>query len=158
KVVVNDLDVRLDGSPLERSAAQQVVDEIVAAGGEAVAHHGDVADFESARAMVASAVEEFRRLDLLVNNPGFVPDSYVHKLTEQQFDEVVRVHLKGHFAPLRHAVDHWRERSKAGEDVNGAVINTMSVSGTTLPNPGQLNYGAAKAGIGAMSLVAALEL
>jgi NAD(P)-dependent dehydrogenase (short-subunit alcohol dehydrogenase family) len=158
KVVVNDLDVELDGSALERSAAQQVVDEIVAAGGEAVAIGGDVADFEAARAMVAKAVAAFGRLDVLVNNAGFVRDSYLHKMTEQQFDEVIRVHLKGHFAPLRHATDHWRERAKAGEEVNGAVINTMSGSGTTHPNPGQVNYGAAKAGIAAMTLVAALEL
>jgi NAD(P)-dependent dehydrogenase (short-subunit alcohol dehydrogenase family) len=157
-VVVNDLDVNLDGSPLHASAAQQVVDEIVAGGGEAVANHGDVADFESARAMVAQAIDAFGRLDVLVNNAGFVRDSYLHKMTEQQFDEVIRVHLKGHFGPLRHATDHWRERSKAGEEVNGAVINTMSSSGTIMPNPGQVNYGAAKAGIAAMTLVAALEL
>jgi len=158
KVLVNDLDVRLDGSPLQASAAQQVVDEIVAGGGEAVAHHGDVADFESARAMVHAAIDSFGRLDVLVNNAGFVRDSYLHKMTEQQFDDVIRVHLKGHFAPLRHATDHWRERSKAGELVRGAVINTMSGSGTNMPNPGQLNYGAAKAGIAAMTLVAAAEL
>jgi NAD(P)-dependent dehydrogenase (short-subunit alcohol dehydrogenase family) len=158
KVVVNDLDVNLDGSPLEASAAQQVVDEIVAAGGEAVADHGDVADYESARQMVAQAIDSFGRLDVLVNNAGFVLDSYLHKMTEQQFDEVIRVHLKGHFAPLRHATDHWRKRSKSGEEVNAALINTMSGSGTYMPNPGQLNYGAAKAGIAAMTLVAALEL
>jgi NAD(P)-dependent dehydrogenase (short-subunit alcohol dehydrogenase family) len=158
KVVVNDLDVNLDGSALEASAAQQVVDEIVAAGGEAVANHGDVADFDSAGAMVAQAIDSFGRLDVLVNNAGFVRDSFLHKMTEQQFDEVIRVHLKGHFAPLRHATEHWRERSKAGEEVNGAVINTISPSGTTVPNPGQINYGAAKAGIAAMTLVAAAEL
>jgi NAD(P)-dependent dehydrogenase (short-subunit alcohol dehydrogenase family) len=158
KVVVNDLDVNLDGSALEASAAQKVVDEIVAAGGEAVANHGDVADLESAGAMVQQAIDTFGRLDVLVNNAGYVRDSFLHKMTEQQFDEVIRVHLKGHFAPLRHATDHWRERSKAGEEVKGAVINTMSGSGTTMPNPGQFNYGAAKAGIAAMTLVAALEL
>jgi NAD(P)-dependent dehydrogenase (short-subunit alcohol dehydrogenase family) len=158
RVVVNDLDVNLDGSALEASAAQQVVDEITAAGGEAVANHGDVADFDSAGAMVAQAIDSFGRLDVLVNNAGFVRDSFLHKMTEQQFDEVIRVHLKGHFAPLRHATEHWRERSKAGEEVNGAVINTISASGTTVPNPGQINYGAAKAGIAAMTLVAAAEL
>ena len=158
QVVVNDLDVHLDGSPLATSAAQRVVDEITAAGGEAVAQHGDVADFESARAMVARAVETYGRLDVLVNNAGFVRDSYLHKMTEQQFDDVIRVHLKGHFSLLRHATDHWRERSKAGDEVNGAVINTMSSSGTTVPNPGQINYGAAKAGIAAMTLIAAQEL
>jgi NAD(P)-dependent dehydrogenase (short-subunit alcohol dehydrogenase family) len=158
QVVVNDLDVQLDGSPLATSAAQQVVDEITAAGGEAVAHHGDVADFESAQGMVARAVETYGRLDVLVNNAGFVRDSYLHKMTEQQFDDVIRVHLKGHFSLLRHATDHWRERSKAGDEVNGAVINTMSSSGTTVPNPGQINYGAAKAGIAAMTLIAAQEL
>ena len=158
KVVVNDLDVNLDGSPLEASAAQRVVAEIAAGGGEAVAHHGDVSDFESARAMVALAVDTFGRLDVLVNNAGFVRDSYLHKMTEAQFDSVLQVHVKGHFNLLRHATDHWRERSKAGEDVNGAVVNTISGSGTYVPNPGQLNYGAAKAAIGAMTLVAAAEL
>jgi NAD(P)-dependent dehydrogenase (short-subunit alcohol dehydrogenase family) len=158
KVVVNDLDVALDGSPLEASAAQRVADDIVAGGGEAVAHHGDAADFESARAMVAEAIDRFGRLDVLVNNAGFVRDSYLHKMTEQQFDDVIRVHVKGHFAALRHATDHWRARSKDGEDVRGAVVNTMSGSGTTVPNPGQINYGAAKAAIAAMTLVAAAEL
>jgi NAD(P)-dependent dehydrogenase (short-subunit alcohol dehydrogenase family) len=158
KLVVNDLDVNLDGSALEQSAGQRVVDEIVAAGGEAVANHGDVADFDNARGMVAQAIETYGRLDVLVNNAGFVRDSFLHKMTEEQFDAVIRVHLRGHFSTLRHATDHWRERSKAGEEVNGAVINTMSASGTTLPNPGQLNYGAAKAGIAAMTLVAAAEL
>jgi NAD(P)-dependent dehydrogenase (short-subunit alcohol dehydrogenase family) len=158
KVVVNDLDVHLDGSPLEASAAQQVVDEIVAGGGEAVANHGDVSDFESARAMVAQAIDAFGRLDVLVNNAGFVRDSFLHKMTEEQFDSVLSVHVKGHFSTLRHATDHWRERSKAGEEVKGAVVNTISGSGTYVPNPGQINYGAAKAAIGAMTLVAAAEL
>jgi NAD(P)-dependent dehydrogenase (short-subunit alcohol dehydrogenase family) len=158
RVVVNDLDVNLDGSPLEASAAERVVDEIVAAGGEAVANHGNVADFGGARAMVDQAIDVFGRLDVLVNNAGFVRDSYMHKMTEQQFDDVIKVHVKGHFAPLRHATDHWRARSKAGEQVDGAVVNTMSGSGTNVPNPGQINYGAAKAAIAAMTLIAAAEL
>jgi NAD(P)-dependent dehydrogenase (short-subunit alcohol dehydrogenase family) len=158
KVVVNDLDVSLDGSALAESAAQKVVDEIVAAGGEAVANRGDVADFKSASEMVRQAIDTYGRLDVLVNNAGFVRDAFLHKMTEKEFDDVIRVHLKGHWSPLRHAADHWKERAKAGEDVKGAVINTMSGSGTNMPNPGQINYGAAKAGIAAMTLVAALEL
>ena len=158
QVVVNDLNVNLDGSPLTTSAAEQVVEEITAAGGVAVANHGDVADFESAQEMIAQAVETFGRLDVVVNNAGFIRDSYLHKMTEQQFDDVIRVHIKGHFATLRHATDHWRGRSKSGEEVNGAVINTISGSGTTHPNPGQINYGAAKAAIAAMTSVASVEL
>jgi NAD(P)-dependent dehydrogenase (short-subunit alcohol dehydrogenase family) len=158
KVVVNDLDVNLDGSALSESAAQKVVDEITAAGGEAVANHGDVADWDGAGAMVQQAIDTFGQLDVLVNNAGFVRDAFLHQMTEQQFDEVIRVHLKGHFSPLRHATDHWRARSKAGEEVNGAVVNTASGSGTSMPNPGQINYGSAKAGIAAMTLIAAQEL
>ncbi|HTP21671.1 MAG TPA: SDR family NAD(P)-dependent oxidoreductase, partial [Solirubrobacteraceae bacterium] len=107
QVVVNDLSVNLDGSALEASAAERVVEEILAAGGEAVANHGDVGDFESAHAMVAQAIDEFGRLDVLVNNAGFVRDSFLHKMTEQQFDDVIRVHIKGHFNTMRHATDHW---------------------------------------------------
>jgi len=158
QVVVNDLSVNLDGSALEASAAERVVEEILAAGGEAVANHGDVGDFESAHAMVAQAIDEFGRLDVLVNNAGFVRDSFLHKMTEQQFDDVIRVHIKGHFNTMRHATDHWRDRFKAGEQVEGAVVNTSSGSGTTHPNPGQVNYGAAKAAILAMTVVAAEEL
>jgi NAD(P)-dependent dehydrogenase (short-subunit alcohol dehydrogenase family) len=158
KVVVNDLGGKPDGTGADASAAQQVVDEITAAGGEAVANHDDVASWEGARNLVAQAVDTYGRLDVLVNNAGILRDNFLHKMTEEEWDLVLQVHLKGHFATLRHATDHWRERSKAGEQVNGAVINTASGSGTFLPNPGQANYGSAKAAIAALTLVAAAEL
>ena len=145
KVVVNDLGGNPDGTGADASPAQKVVDEIVAAGGEAVANHDDVADLDGRRRLIAQAVEEFGQLDVLVNNAGILRDEFLHRMTEEEWDAVIAVHLKGHFAPLRHATDHWRARSKAGEAVNGAVINTASASGTFLPNPGQANYGAAKA-------------
>src|SRR3954468_14541650 len=158
QVVVNDLGGNPDGTGADASAAQQVVDEITAAGGEAVANHDDVADFAGAGRLVEQAVDAFGRLDVLVNNAGILRDAFFHRMTEDEWDLVLRVHLKGHFAPLRHAADHWRARSKAGEEVNGAVINTTSASGTYLPNAGQANYGAAKAAIAALTLVAAAEL
>jgi NAD(P)-dependent dehydrogenase (short-subunit alcohol dehydrogenase family) len=158
KVVVNDLGGRGDGTGSDASAAQKVVDEIVAAGGEAVANHDDVADFAGAGNLIAQAVDAFGRLDVLVNNAGILRDNFLHRMSEEEWDLVVRVHLKGHFSPLRHAADHWRTRSKAGEEVKGAVINTASASGTYLPNPGQANYGSAKAAIAALTLVAAAEL
>jgi NAD(P)-dependent dehydrogenase (short-subunit alcohol dehydrogenase family) len=158
KVVVNDLGGNPDGTGADASAAQKVVDEIVAAGGEAVANHDDVADFAGAANLIAQAVETYGKLDVLVNNAGILRDNFLHRMTEDEWDLVVRVHLKGHFSTLRAATDHWRERSKAGEDVKASVINTASASGTFLPNPGQGNYGAAKAAIAALTLVAAAEL
>jgi NAD(P)-dependent dehydrogenase (short-subunit alcohol dehydrogenase family) len=157
QVVVNDLGGNPDGTGADASPAQKVVDEITAAGGEAVANHDDVADFASAGRLIAQAVETFGRLDVLVNNAGILRDAFLHRMTEEEWDIVLRVHLKGHFATTRHAADHWRARSKAGEEVNGAVINTTSASGTYLPNPGQANYGAAKAAIAALTLVTAAE-
>jgi NAD(P)-dependent dehydrogenase (short-subunit alcohol dehydrogenase family) len=158
RVVVNDLGGNPDGTGADASAAQQVVDEITAAGGEAVANHDDVADFEGAARLIAQAVEHFGRLDVLVNNAGILRDAFFHRMTEQEWDKVVEVHLKGHFSPLRHAADHWRARSKAGEEVRAAVVNTTSASGTFLANPGQANYGAAKAAIASLTLVTAAEL
>ena len=108
--------------------------------------------------MVQAALDAFGKLDICVNNAGILRDKTLAKMTEDEWDLVVHVHLKGHFACLRHATDHWRGRAKAGEEVNGAVINTASGSGTFLPNPGQANYGAAKAAIAALTLVAAGEL
>ena len=158
KVVVNDLGGNPDGTGADASPAQQVVDEISAAGGEAVANHDDVASWEGAAALVAQAVEAYGRLDVLVNNAGILRDNFLHKLSEEEWDVVVRVHLKGHFCTMRHAAEHWRARSKAGDEVKAAVINTASGSGTFLPNPGQANYGSAKAAIAALSLVGAAEL
>ncbi|MEA2167814.1 MAG: hypothetical protein QOF76_1114 [Solirubrobacteraceae bacterium] len=146
QVVVNDV---------ELENAQAVADEI---GNGAVANNDNVADFAGAERLVAQAVEEFGRLDVLINNAGILRDAFLHRMTEAEWDAVIAVHLKGHFAPLHHASVHWRERSKGGETVDGAVVCTASASGTFLPNPGQINYGAAKAGIAALSLVASQEL
>jgi NAD(P)-dependent dehydrogenase (short-subunit alcohol dehydrogenase family) len=158
KVIVNDLGGNPDGSGADSSPAQKVVDEITAAGGEALANHDDVGDFAGAGNLVAQALDTYGQLDVLVNNAGILRDNFLHKMSEDEWDLVLRVHLKGHFSTLRHAAEHWRERSKAGEDVKGAVINTASGSGTFLPNAGQANYGAAKAAIAALTLVAAAEL
>jgi NAD(P)-dependent dehydrogenase (short-subunit alcohol dehydrogenase family) len=158
RVVVNDLGGNPDGTGADASAASRVADEITAAGGEAVANHDDVASWEGARDLIAQAVDAFGRLDVLVNNAGILRDAFIGSMTEEQWDLVVKVHLKGHFCALRHAVDHWKARSKAGEEVKAAVVNTISASGTFFPNAGQANYGAAKAAIAALTLVAAMEL
>jgi NAD(P)-dependent dehydrogenase (short-subunit alcohol dehydrogenase family) len=128
------------------------------AGGEAVVHMADITDPAQALGLVQAAVAHFGRLDVLVNNAGILRDAFFHRMTEDEWDLVVRVHLKSHFCTLRHAADHWRSRSKAGQDVRGAVINTTSASGTYVANPGQANYGAAKAAIAALTLVSAAEL
>jgi NAD(P)-dependent dehydrogenase (short-subunit alcohol dehydrogenase family) len=158
RVVVNDLGGSGDGSGSDAGPAKQVVDEIVAAGGEAVANTDDVASWAGAASLVEQAVDAYGRLDVVVNNAGILRDRFIAQMTEQEWDAVIAVHLKGHFSVLRQAAEHWKTRSKAGEQVNASVINTASASGTFLPNPGQVNYGAAKAGIAAMSLVAAQEL
>jgi NAD(P)-dependent dehydrogenase (short-subunit alcohol dehydrogenase family) len=126
--------------------------------GDGVTNTDDVSDYEGAGRLIQQAIDEHGRLDVLVNNAGILRDAFFHRMTEEEFDLVLKVHLKGHFAPLRHAAEHWRARSKAGEDVRGAVINTTSASGTFLPNPGQANYGAAKAAIAALTLVCAAEM
>jgi NAD(P)-dependent dehydrogenase (short-subunit alcohol dehydrogenase family) len=158
KVVVNDLGGGKDGSGADASPAQAVVDEIAEAEGEAIANTDDVSTWDGAAALVAQGIEAYGKLDVLVNNAGILRDAFITGMSEQDFDDVIRVHVKGHFNCLKHAADHWRERSKAGEEVKGSVINTASASGTYLPNPGQVNYGGAKAAIAAMSLVAASEL
>ena len=157
KVVVNDLGAALSGEGHDDTPAQQVVQEIDALGGEAVANDADVADFEGARAMVQQALDRFDRVDILVNNAGILRDRMLVNMSEQEWDAVINVHLKGHFAPTRHAAAHWRELSKAGEEVRGRVINTSSPSGV-FGNIGQANYGAAKAGIAAFTVIAAQEL
>jgi NAD(P)-dependent dehydrogenase (short-subunit alcohol dehydrogenase family) len=157
-VVVNDLGGANDGTGTDAGPAQQVVDEIVAAGGTAVANTANVSEWDGAAALVEQAVSEFGRLDVLVNNAGILRDAFIAGMDESQWDAVISVHLKGHFAMLRHAAAHWKNRGKAGEQVRAAVINTASASGTIMPNAGQVNYGAAKAGIAAMTLVAAQEL
>src|SRR2546423_10626342 len=157
-VVVNDLGGANDGSGSDSGPARQVVDEILAAGGKAVANTDSVADWAGAGRLVEQAVDEFGRLDVLVNNAGILRDAFIASIEESQWDAVIAVHLKGHLAALHHCARYWKARSKAGEAVRGSVINTASASGTFLPNPGQANYGAAKAGIAALTLVAAQEL
>ncbi|AQA23361.1 short chain dehydrogenase [Rhodococcus sp. MTM3W5.2] len=157
-VVVNDLGGANDGSGSDAGPAQQVVDEIVAAGGKAVANTDNVASWEGAKALVDQAVSEFGGLDVLVNNAGILRDAFIAGMEEGQWDAVIAVHLKGHAATLHHAAAFWKARTKAGETVNASVINTASASGTFMPNAGQGNYGAAKAGIAALTLVAADEL
>ncbi|MQA60027.1 MAG: SDR family NAD(P)-dependent oxidoreductase [Actinophytocola sp.] len=157
-VVVNDLGGSNEGEGADAGPAQQVVDEIAAAGGHAIANTGNVADWAGAKALVEQAVSEFGKLDIVVNNAGILRDAFVAGMAESQWDSVIAVHLKGHAAVLHHAAAYWKARSKAGEQVAGSVINTASASGVTLPNAGQANYGAAKAGIAALTLVAAEEL
>ncbi len=150
RVVVNDLDA-------DAGAAEQVVDEIRSAGGEAVANHDDVADWEGGQRLVRAAIDTFGGLDVLVNNAGVLRDRALVNMTEDEWDEVSTVHLKGHFVPTRWSATYWREQAKAGSPRSAAVINTSSTSGL-LGNPGQTNYGAAKAGIAAFSAICAKEL
>ncbi|MEV0335799.1 SDR family oxidoreductase [Nocardia sp. NPDC050717] len=156
RVVVNDVGTALDGAATTETPAQQVVDEIVAAGGEAVANYDDVADWEGARRLIRQAVDTFGGLDVLVNNAGFVRDRMLVNLGEDEWDAVVRVHLKGHFATMRHAAEYWRGEAKAGRPVDARVINTSSGAGLQ-GSVGQGNYGAAKAGIAGLTLTAAAE-
>jgi NAD(P)-dependent dehydrogenase (short-subunit alcohol dehydrogenase family) len=157
KVVVNDLGGSLAGEGEDTTPAQQVADEIAALGGEAVASYDDVSDFAAADRLVRQALETSGRLDILVNNAGILRDRMLVNMTEAEWDAVIAVHLKGHFAPTHHAAAYWRERSKAGEEVRARVINTSSPSGV-FGNVGQANYGAAKAGIAAFTVIAAQEL
>ena len=157
KIVVNDLGGSLAGEGADTGPAHDVVREIEALGGEAVADGENVADFAGAKRLIDGAVASFGRLDILVNNAGILRDRMLVNMEEHEWDAVIEVHLKGHFAPTRHAAAHWRERSKAGDQVAGRVINTSSPSGV-FGNVGQLNYGAAKAGIVGFTLIAAQEL
>ncbi|RJQ81984.1 SDR family NAD(P)-dependent oxidoreductase [Pseudonocardiaceae bacterium YIM PH 21723] len=157
-VVVNDLGGSNDGSGTDAGPAQQVVDEIIAAGGKAVANTGNIATWDGAQDLVQQAVAEFGGLDIVVNNAGILRDGFIAGLGESEWDSVIAVHLKGHFAVLRHAAEYWKNQHKAGTPRAASVINTASASGTIMPNAGQANYGAAKAAIAALSLVAADEL
>ncbi len=157
KVVVNDLGVALDGSDPRSDAAEEVVAEIQAAGGEAVANADDIADFDGAARLVQTALDAFGGLDVVVNNAGFVRDRMFANAAEDEWDAVVRVHLKGHFATSRHAAAYWRDRAKAGDPVAGRIVNTSSGAGL-LGSVGQAAYSAAKAGIAALTLVQAAEL
>ena len=158
KVVVNDLGAAVDGSGADVSYAQQVANEIIAAGGEAVVNGDDVGNFDGAKRMVDQAINTFGQLDILVNNAGILRDRMLVNMTEEEWDAVIHVHLKGTFAPVRHAAAYWRAKSKeSGAPVYGRVINTSSTSGI-YGNVGQTNYGAAKAGIAAFTVIAAREL
>ncbi|BBJ37985.1 putative short-chain dehydrogenase/reductase [Streptomyces antimycoticus] len=157
KVVVNDLGVGLDGAAETDGPAQRVVDEIRALGGEAVAHGGDIATTDGAASLITTALEAFGRLDILVNNAGFLRDRMLVNLDEDDWDAVMRVHLKGHFLPLKHAAAHWRAEAKGGRTPQARVVNTSSGAGL-LGSVGQGNYSAAKAGIIGLTLVAAAEM
>jgi NAD(P)-dependent dehydrogenase (short-subunit alcohol dehydrogenase family) len=157
KVVVNDLGTEWDGVGKDDRPAQQVVDEITANGGEAVANYDDVASFDGAQSLVRQAIDTYGDLNVLVNNAGILRDKMLFNMTEEDWDSVIRVHLKGHFAPSRFAVEHWRTKGKAGEAVYGRIVNTSSESGL-FGNAGQANYAAAKAGIASMTIVLAREM
>jgi NAD(P)-dependent dehydrogenase (short-subunit alcohol dehydrogenase family) len=157
KVVVNDLGGANDGTGVDATPAEQVVAEIRAMGGEAVANADNVADWEGAQRLINSAIETFGDLDILVNNAGILRDRVLVNMTEEEWDAVIAVHLKGHFAPTRWAAAYWREQHKAGVDKPRNVVHTSSTSGL-FANPGQSNYGAAKTGIATFSQIAAKEL
>lgn len=157
RVVVNDRGVTNDGEGADATTAAAVAEEITAAGGTAIANFEDVAGWEGAEAMVNAALDAFGELDILVNNAGILRDSMIVNMSENDFDEVVRVHLKGHVAPTRFAAAYWREQHKAGSDRSRNLIHTSSTSGL-YANPGQSNYGPAKSGIVSFSQIAAKEL
>ncbi|HZT50129.1 MAG TPA: SDR family NAD(P)-dependent oxidoreductase, partial [Hyphomicrobiaceae bacterium] len=158
KVMVNDIGAGVDGSGRDASPANQVVETIRKAGGEAVANGEDVSSWTGAKAIIDAAIARFGRLDVLVNNAGILRDRMLTNMEESEWDDVIRVHLKGTFAPSRHAAAYWRDESKRiGGPVKGRIINTSSTSGI-YGNVGQTNYGAAKAGIAAFTIIAAREL
>jgi NAD(P)-dependent dehydrogenase (short-subunit alcohol dehydrogenase family) len=157
KVVVNDLGGSMDGEGNDAGPAQQVVDEVKAMGGEAIANTDDISDWDGAERLVQSAIDTFGGLDILINNAGILRDRMLTNMSEAEWDAVIKVHLKGTFAPCRHAAAYWRERSKAGETNDARIINTSSPSGI-YGNVGQTNYGAAKAGIASFTIIAAMEL
>lgn len=158
RVVVNDPGVAIDGSGGDSSLAQRVVDEIIAAGGEAVANTDSVTDWAGAEHLIHRAVEAFGDLHIVVNNAGILRNELLVHMSEQEFDAVVAVHLKGTFAVNRWAAVYWRERSKGGFETDRAIVNTSSGSGLHNPLPTETNYAAAKAGVAAMTTVAAIEL
>jgi len=157
RVVVNDLGGEWDGTGADPRAASQVVDEIEAAGGEAVAHFDDISEEPGADSLIRAALDRWGRLDAVVNNAGILRDRMIFNMTADYWDAVIKVHLRGHFLVTRAACRHWRERSKACEQVRAAIVNTSSTSGI-LGNGAQSNYGAAKAGIAAFSAIVSMEM
>lgn len=157
KVVVNDLGGSEAGEGADQTPAQQVVDEIKAAGGEAVANYDDVADWDGAQRLVQQAVDTFGDLHVLVNNAGILRDRMLTNMTPEEWDAIMRVHLRGHFCTTRWAASYWRDQTKAGHEAHRAVVNTSSTSGL-FGNRGQTNYGAAKTGIATFSIIADAEL
>jgi NAD(P)-dependent dehydrogenase (short-subunit alcohol dehydrogenase family) len=158
RVVVNDLGVARDGTGADQGPAQQVADEIVAEGGRAVANFDNIASWDGGQALIAQAVDELGGLDVLINNAGILRDKMSFNMTEEEWDSVINVHLKGHFVTSRFAASFWRQRSKeTGGPVDAAIVNTASESGL-YGNAGQVNYAAAKAGIASMTIVMAREL
>jgi len=157
KVIVNDLGGSRDGTGTDRGPAQEVVDEIIAAGGEAVVNTDDISDWAGAERLIAQAIDAYGRLDVLINNAGILRDRMLTNMSEAEWDAVIKVHLKGTAGPAHFAAAHWRDRSKAGETVDARIINTTSPSGI-YGNIGQTNYGAAKGGIASFTIIAADEL
>jgi NAD(P)-dependent dehydrogenase (short-subunit alcohol dehydrogenase family) len=157
KVVVNDLGGEMDGQGASTGPAQDVVEEIKAMGGEAVANGDDISDTEGAKRLIQTAIDTFGTIDTLVNNAGILRDRMLVNMSVDEWDAVIRVHLRGTFAPSHAALEYWRERSKAGETNDARIINTTSPSGI-YGNVGQTNYGAAKAGIAAFTIIAAMEV
>jgi NAD(P)-dependent dehydrogenase (short-subunit alcohol dehydrogenase family) len=160
KVVVNDLGGSVDGSSEVSgtvSAADEVAEEIRAAGGEAISNGDDVSDWEGGKRLIEAAIEAYGDLHVLVNNAGILRDRFIVNMTADEWDSVMKVHLRGHFVPTRHAAAWWREQVKQGREVQAAIVNTSSTSGL-LGNPGQSNYGTAKAGIAAFTVICAQEL
>ena len=157
KVVVNDLGADVDGSGARSEVAEAVVEEIKGMGGEAIANGEDISDWEGAQRLLNAAIETFGGLDTVVNNAGILRDRMIFNMTEEEWDAVIKVHLKGTFCTTRWAASYWRERTKAGEENNARIINTSSGSGL-YANPGQANYGAAKSGIASFTQIVAKEL
>jgi NAD(P)-dependent dehydrogenase (short-subunit alcohol dehydrogenase family) len=157
RIVVNDLGTATAGEGTDATPAQQVVEEITSSGGQAIANADNVATWAGAGALVQQAVDEFGRLDIVVNNAGILRDAMSFNITEAEWDSVIEVHLKGHLATCHHAVKHWRALGKAGEEVSGRIINTASESGL-YGQAGQINYATAKAGIVSMTIVLAREM
>ena len=157
RVVVNDLGATAGGEGADLSPAEEVVREITAAGGTAIADGTDISNFEAAKGLIDNTVEQFGKLDVLINNAGILRDRMMVNMSEDDWDSVIKVHLKGTFAPCHHAANYWRAQSKAGNQLDARIINTTSASGL-FGNIGQANYAAAKAGIASFSIVIAREL